>query len=108
MDPSYLLLIQRFPKAGRMDSGELIATEGGVSQSGGLGPMLSRILLRYVLDLWFEQRITREVRGACLLVRCADFCVDGATLGDVPGSMTPDGRSVDADGAVPPRENLAR
>ena len=34
--------------------------------------MLSNIFLHYVLDLWFEKRLKREVRGACFLVRYAD------------------------------------
>jgi RNA-directed DNA polymerase len=34
--------------------------------------MLSNIFLHYVLDLWFEKRIKRQIRGACFLVRYAD------------------------------------
>ena len=34
--------------------------------------MLSNIFLHYVLDLWFEKRMKRQVRGACFLVRYAD------------------------------------
>ena len=72
VDPSFLLLIQRFLKAGYMDSGLLVATERGMPQGGNLSPVLSNIFLHYVLDLWFEKRIKREVRGACFLVRYAD------------------------------------
>jgi len=72
VDPSFLLLIRRFLKAGYMDSGLLVATERGTPQGGNLSPILSNIFLHYVLDLWFDKRIKRQVRGACFLVRYAD------------------------------------
>jgi group II intron reverse transcriptase/maturase len=72
VDPSFLLLIRRFLKAGYIDSGLLVATERGTPQGGNLSPMLSNIFLHYVLDLWFEKRIKRQVRGACFVVRYAD------------------------------------
>ena len=71
-DPSLLLLIQRFLKAGYLESGRIVATEQGTPQGGNLSPMLSNIFLHYVLDLWFEKRLKRQVRGACFLVRYAD------------------------------------
>ena len=72
VDPSFLLLIQRFLKAGYMDSGMLVHTERGTPQGGNLSPALSNIFLHYVLDLWFDKRVKRQVRGACFLVRYAD------------------------------------
>jgi len=72
VDPSFLLLIRRFLKAGYLDSGRLVVSEQGVPQGGNLSPILSNIFLHYVLDLWFEKRIKRQVRGACFLVRYAD------------------------------------
>jgi group II intron reverse transcriptase/maturase len=71
-DPSFLLLIRRFLKAGYVEAGQLVATEQGTPQGGNLSPMLSNVFLHYVLDLWFEQRLKRQVRGACFLVRYAD------------------------------------
>jgi RNA-directed DNA polymerase len=71
-DPSLLLLIQRFLKAGYFEAGQIEATEQGTPQGGNLSPMLSNIFLHYVLDLWFEKRLKRQVRGACFLVRYAD------------------------------------
>ena len=71
-DPSFLLLIQRFLKAGYFEAGQIVATEQGTPQGGNLSPMLSNIFLHYVLDLWFEKRIKRQVRGVCFLVRYAD------------------------------------
>ena len=49
-----------------------MATAQGTPQGGNLSPLLSNIFLHYVLDLWFEKRLKREVRGACQLVRYAD------------------------------------
>lgn len=72
VDPSFLLLVRRFLKAGYMESGLLVATERGTPQGGNLSPILSNIFLHYVLDLWFEKRLKRQVRGACFLVRYAD------------------------------------
>jgi len=71
-DPSFLLLIQRFLKAGYFEAGVVVATEQGTPQGGNLSPMLSNIFLHYVLDLWFEKRVKRQVRGVCFLVRYAD------------------------------------
>jgi len=71
-DPSFLLLVRRFLKAGYVDSGFLVATEQGTPQGGNLSPILANIYLHYVLDLWFEKRIKRQARGACFLVRYAD------------------------------------
>jgi group II intron reverse transcriptase/maturase len=71
-DSSLLLLIERFLKAGYFEAGRVVATERGTPQGGNLSPLLSNIFLHYVLDLWFEKRLKREVRGACQLVRYAD------------------------------------
>ncbi len=72
VDPSFLLLVRRFLKAGYMDSDLLVPTERGTPQGGNLSPTLSNIFLHYVLDLWFDKRVQRQVRGACFLVRYAD------------------------------------
>ena len=71
-DPSFLLLISRFLKAGYLDAGVFVSTERGTPQGGNLSPALSNIFLHYVLDLWFEKRIKPQAKGACYLVRYAD------------------------------------
>ncbi len=71
-DPSFLLLIRRFLKAGYMEDGEFVKTEKGTPQGGNLSPMLSNIFLHYVLDLWFERKIRPQLRGEGYLVRYAD------------------------------------
>jgi len=71
-DPSFLLLIRRFLKAGYFEAGQIVATEQGTPQGGNFSPILSNIFLHYVLDLWFEKIVKLHVRGACHLVRYAD------------------------------------
>ena len=71
-DPSFLLLIRRFLKAGYIEEGRLRKTEQGTPQGGNLSPMLANIFLHYVLDLWFERRIKPQMGGQVYLVRYAD------------------------------------
>jgi len=71
-DPSFLLLIKRFLKAGYIDAGRLVVTKRGTPQGGNLSPMLANIFLHYVLDLWFEKKIKPKAKGMCCLVRYAD------------------------------------
>ena len=71
-DPSFLFLIRKFLKAGYMEDGLFAMTDEGTPQGGNLSPILSNIFLHYVLDLWFEKRIKRQVSGACYMVRYAD------------------------------------
>ena len=71
-DPSLLLLIKRFLKAGYIEGVMFVETERGTPQGGNLSPMLSNIFLHYVLDLWFEKKVRTQVRGLCYLVRYAD------------------------------------
>jgi len=71
-DPSFLLLIRRFFKAGYFEAGLIVATKQGTPQGGNLSPILSNVFLHYVLDLWFEKKVRPQTRGACYLVRYAD------------------------------------
>jgi group II intron reverse transcriptase/maturase len=71
-DPSLLLLIRRFLKAGYCEADKIVATEQGTPQGGNLSPVLSNIFLHYVLDLWFEKKIKPQTRGQAHLVRYAD------------------------------------
>ncbi len=47
-------------------------TEKGTPQGGNISPILSNIFLHYVLDLWFEKRIKKQIKGEGHLVRYAD------------------------------------
>ncbi len=88
-DPSLLLLIQRFLKAGFVEADRTVEGDEGVPQGGNLSPVLSNIFLHYVLDLWFEKKIKPRMRGECHLVRYADdfivmvrYADDAATIGE--------------------------
>jgi len=71
-DPSFLLLISRFLKAGYYEMDKIVETVQGTPQGGNLSPVLSNIFLHYVLDLWFEKKVKSHVRGQVRLVRYAD------------------------------------
>lgn len=71
-DPSFLLLIRRFLKAGYMEADMIVRSDRGTPQGGNLSPMLSNIFLHYVLDLWFDRKVKSASSGVCELVRYAD------------------------------------
>jgi len=71
-DPSFLLLIRRFLKAGYVEDGERYESEEGTPQGGNLSPILANIYLHYVLDEWLEKEIKPGMRGVVRLVRYAD------------------------------------
>jgi len=71
-DPSLLRLIVRFLKAGVMEEGKLIETGKGTPQGGVLSLILANIYLHYILDLWFEKRVKKELKGFARLIRYAD------------------------------------
>ena len=82
-DPSFLLLIRRFLKAGYVEEGRLVKTKQGTPQGGNLSPILANIFLHYVLDLWFEKRIKPQMAGEVYLVRYADdFLIMGQKQSD--------------------------
>lgn len=71
-DPNFKQLIKKFLKAGIMLEGVYKATREGTPQGGIISPMLANIYLHYVLDLWFEKREKREMKGYAQMVRYAD------------------------------------
>jgi hypothetical protein len=50
-----------------------------VPQGGVISPLLANIYLHYVLDLWIERRVRRELAGRIYLIRYADDFVIGCT-----------------------------
>jgi len=71
-DPSFLRLIVRFLKAGIMEEGKYQETDQGTPQGGIISPVLANIYLHYILDLWFEKKIKKEIKGYAGLTRYAD------------------------------------
>ena len=76
-DPNLLRLIVRFFKAGVMEDGHWQETERGVPQGAVLSPVLANIYLHYILDLWFEKQVKKELKGVAHLIRYADDFVVG-------------------------------
>ncbi len=71
-DTSLLHLIEKFLKAGYIDSGLLVTSEKGTPQGSILSPILANIYLHYVLDEWFDKVVKQHIVGFCEIVRYAD------------------------------------
>ena len=74
-DGNLLRYIKRFLKAGIMEEGSYAETETGVPQGGPCSPVMANVYLHYVIDKWFDVRVTRESRGESTMVRYADDAV---------------------------------
>jgi group II intron reverse transcriptase/maturase len=67
-------LIDKWLKAGILESGELFYPTQGTPQGGVISPLLANIYLHYVLDDWFTQTVQTRLYGRCSLTRyCDDF-----------------------------------
>lgn len=71
-DKNFLRYIVRFLKAGVMVENHYEDTSVGTPQGGLISPVLANVYLHYVLDLWFERRVKRQLKGEAYLVRYAD------------------------------------
>jgi len=72
VDPNLLRLIARFLRSGVMEEGKHLTTERGTPQGGVLSPILANIYLHYILDLWFERKVKKQLKGYAQLIRYAD------------------------------------
>jgi group II intron reverse transcriptase/maturase len=71
-DLRLLKLIESWLKAGVMEDRRWQAMEAGTPQGGSVSPVLANVYLHYVLDLWFEKKVKKQLRGRAQLVRYAD------------------------------------
>lgn len=72
-DPRILTLIRRWLTAGvMMPDGTVEDVESGTPQGGSISVLLSNVYRHYVLDLWFEKKIRRQLEGAAYWVRYLD------------------------------------
>lgn len=71
-DRNFLRYIVRFLKAGVMVDNRHEETSVGTPQGGLISPVLANVYLHYVLDLWFEKWIKKQLKGEGYLVRYAD------------------------------------
>lgn len=74
-DGVIMRLINKWLKAGVMESGQVHYPEKGSPQGGVVSPMLANVYLHYVLDDWFEQQVVRRLINKAALVRFADDAV---------------------------------
>ncbi len=68
-------MIDKWLKAGVLESGQLRYSDEGTPQGGVISPILSNIYLHHVLDVWFTQDVRPALRGTASLVRFADDAV---------------------------------
>jgi group II intron reverse transcriptase/maturase len=72
-DQAFLRLIEKWLKAGILDTnGMVIDPPTGSPQGGIVSPVLANIYLHYALDLWFYRVFQKSCQGKALLCRYAD------------------------------------
>ena len=76
-DRRVLRLIERWLKAGILESGTWQSTEVGTPQGSGISPILANLFLHYVVDLWVHQWRQRHTSGQIVIVRYAADMVIG-------------------------------
>ena len=74
-DGVMLRLIDKWLKAGVLESGCLTHPKTGSPQGGVVSPILANIYLHEVLDTWFERMVMPRLRGRAHLIRYADDAV---------------------------------
>lgn len=60
-DPNIQRLVNKFLKAGIVESGIQYDTHTGTPQGGVCSPILANIYLHYSLDIWFEKIVRKKV-----------------------------------------------
>jgi RNA-directed DNA polymerase len=68
-------MIDKWLKAGVLESGSLTRATEGTPQGGVASPLLANIYLHYVLDEWVATVVTPRLKGRYILVRYADDLV---------------------------------
>ncbi len=76
-DKRILSLIHKWLNAGVMEEGKVTKASSGSPQGGVISPLLANIYLHYVLDLWTEKIVRKQMQGEMYSFRYADdilFC----------------------------------
>jgi RNA-directed DNA polymerase len=76
-DKRVLRIIQKWLKAGIIESGNWVECDAGAPQGATASPLLANVYLHYVFDLWAERWRRRNARGDVILVRYADDFIVG-------------------------------
>jgi group II intron reverse transcriptase/maturase len=64
--------LDKWLKAGVLESGGLTYPEAGTPQGGVISPLLANVFLHEVLDTWFEEQVRPRLQGRGTLIRYAD------------------------------------
>jgi RNA-directed DNA polymerase len=70
-------MIDKWLKAGILESGNISYPDEGTPQGGVISPILSNIYLHYVLDEWFSEQIQPLLIGKSFMIRFADDFIMG-------------------------------
>ena len=82
-DRAFIGLIRKWLKAGIQEEvGEVIHPTTGTPQGGVISPILANIYLHYVLDLWVEKVVPKQLRGTKVYMRYADDFIVGFEYGE--------------------------
>ena len=76
-DRRILRLIQKWLKAGVSEDGQWSETKLGTPQGAVVSPLLAKVYLHYVFDLWVEAWREKIAKGNVVVVRYADDLVVG-------------------------------
>lgn len=76
-DPHFKSLVYKFLKSGILEKGKFQETNLGTPQGGIISPVLANIYLHYVLDLWYNGKVKKELKGQSQLIRYADDFIIG-------------------------------
>jgi RNA-directed DNA polymerase len=77
-DKAFIGLIRKWLKAGVLEeAGFVTHPTTGTPQGGVISPVLANIYLHYVMDLWVEKVVPRQLRGAKVYMRYADDFIVG-------------------------------
>ena len=76
-DRRVLRLLERWLKAGFLESGRWEPVEVGTPQGSGISPILANVFLHYAVDLWVHRWRRRSAAGQVIICRYADDLVIG-------------------------------
>jgi group II intron reverse transcriptase/maturase len=71
-DGSLMRLIGKCLHVGGLDGTALSEPELGTAQGSVLSPLLGKVYLHYILDLWFETEVKPRLQGKATLIRYGD------------------------------------
>src|SRR4051812_21511016 len=71
-DRRVLRLLERWLKAGLLESGRWEPVEVGTPQGSGISPILANVFLHYAVDLWVHRWRRRSAAGQVIICRYAD------------------------------------